>query len=69
LADKGLEKSQELLWPVQYFLLTLSMPLELREYYRKMQLLFYTLLLMIVAAVLQLLDNDPKNAEDADPVC
>jgi hypothetical protein len=60
LAEDWLEKSKERLLPVQYFLLTFTLPAELREYSRKMQKLIYSLLLKTAAEALQILAYDPK---------
>ena len=53
-----LEGQQELLLPVHYFLLTFTLPSELRKFARQNQKLFYNLLFRISAKVTQRLARD-----------
>ena len=60
LAQQWLENAKQLLLPVSHFLLTFTLPAEFRTFARKMQKLFYSLLLKTAAEALQTLANDPK---------
>ena len=51
---------QELLLPVPYFLLTFTLPAELRPFARQQQKLFYGLLFQASAAATQQLARDPR---------
>jgi len=55
-----LEKQQALLLPVPYFLLTVTLPSELREVARSYQKLVYDLLFRSSAAAVQELTQDPR---------
>jgi len=61
--DKGqqwLEKQGDLLLPIPYFMLTFTLPAELRELARRQQKLFYNLLFRTSAAAAQQLALDPR---------
>ncbi len=61
--EKGqqwLEKQADLLLPVPYFMLTFTLPAELRELARRHQKLFYNLLFRASAAATQQLALDPR---------
>jgi hypothetical protein len=58
-AQQWLEKQQDLLLPVSYFLVTVTLPSELRSVARNHQKLVYDLLFRASAAALQHLANDP----------
>jgi hypothetical protein len=55
-----LEKQQNLLLPVRYFMLTFTLPEELRNMARRHQKLFYNLLFRTSAAATQKLAQDPR---------
>lgn len=55
-----LEKQRELLLPVPYFLLTFTLPAELRPLARQHQKLFYTTLFRASASATQQLARDPR---------
>jgi hypothetical protein len=55
-----LEKQRELLLPIPYFLLTFTLPAELRSLARQHQKLFYTTLFRTSAAATQQLARDPR---------
>jgi hypothetical protein len=55
-----LEKQQDLLFPVRYFLLTFTLPDELRRLARSHQKLFYALLFRTSASATQKLAYDPR---------
>jgi hypothetical protein len=59
-AQQWLETQQELLLPVPYFLLTFTLPAELRPFARQQQKLFYALLFQASAAASQQLARDPR---------
>lgn len=59
-AQQWLEKQHELLLPVPYFLLTFTLPAELRPLARQHQRLFYHLLFRASAAATQQLARDPR---------
>lgn len=59
-AQRWLEKQHELLLPVPYFLLTFTLPAELRPLARQHQRLFYHLLFRASAAATQKLARDPR---------
>ena len=58
--QQWLEKQQDLLLPTRYFLLTFTLPSELRRIARSHQKLFYNLLLRASAAATQLLAQDSR---------
>jgi hypothetical protein len=58
--QQWLERQQDLLLPVPYFLVTFTLPTELREITRRHQKLIYTLLFRTSAAALQQLAQDPR---------
>jgi hypothetical protein len=58
--QQWLETQQELLLPVPYFLLTFTLPAELRPFARHQQKLFYSLLFQASAAASQQLARDPR---------
>ncbi len=58
--DEWLEKQQDLLLPVPYFLLTFTLPDELRTLARSHQRLFYSTLFRTSAAAAKRLALDPK---------
>ena len=60
LTQDWLEVQKELLLPVPYFMLTFTLPSELRELAKGNQKLFYTLLFQISAQVTQKLAQDPR---------
>ena len=59
-AQQWLATQQELLLPVPYFLLTFTLPAELRPFARQQQKLFYSLLFQASAAATQQLARDPR---------
>lgn len=59
-AQLWLEKQQDLLLPVRYFLLTFTLPDELRQLARSHQKLFYALLFRTSASATQKLAHDPR---------
>jgi len=59
-AQTWLERQQELLLPVPYFLLTFTLPPALRDLARSHQRELYTLLFQTSAAALQQLAHDPR---------
>jgi hypothetical protein len=59
-AQQWLEKQQDLLLPVRYFLLTFTLPNELRRLARSHQQLFYNLLFRTSASATQKLAQDPR---------
>jgi hypothetical protein len=59
-AQLWLEKQQDLLLPVRYFLLTFTLPDELRRLARSRQKLFYALLFRTSASATQKLAQDPR---------
>ena len=59
-AQQWLEKQQHLLLPVPYFLLTFTLPSELRALARSQQQLLYDLLFRTSAAAVQHLAQDPR---------
>jgi hypothetical protein len=59
-AQQWLETQQELLLSVPYFLLTFTLPAELRPFARQQQKLFYALLFRASAAATQQLARDPR---------
>ena len=59
-AQQWLEKQQELLLPVPYFLLTFTLPSALRRVARSHQRFIYHLLFRTAAAAVQLLARDPR---------
>jgi hypothetical protein len=59
-AQQWLEKQQGLLLPVPYFLLTFTLPSELRSFARSHQQLAYDLLFRTSAAAVQHLARDPR---------
>jgi hypothetical protein len=59
-ATQWLEKQRELLLPVPYFLVTFTLPAELRPVARSHQALIYNLLFQTSAAALKALTLDPK---------
>jgi hypothetical protein len=59
-AQTWLERQQELLLPVPYFLITFTLPPSLRELARSHQRQLYTLLFQASAAALQQLARDPR---------
>jgi hypothetical protein len=59
-AQDWLEKQQDLLLPVSYFLLTFTLPVAFNEVARSHQSLFYDLLFKISAAATQQLAQDPR---------
>lgn len=58
--QQWLEQQQDLLVPVPYFMLTFTLPTELREITRRHQKLMYNLLFRASAAALQQLALDPR---------
>ena len=58
--QQWLEQQQDLLLPVPYFLVTFTLPTELREIARRHQKLIYHLLFRTSAAALQQLARDPR---------
>lgn len=59
-AERWLEKQQDMLLPVPYFLLTFTLPSELRRVARGQQKLFYHLLFRASADAIQHLAQDPR---------
>jgi hypothetical protein len=59
-AQQWLEKQRELLLPASYFLLTVTLPSELRRVARSYQKLIYDLLFRTSAAAVQHLTSDPR---------
>ena len=59
-AQEWLEKQRNLLLPVPYFMLTFTLPSELRRLARSHQKLFYNLLFRASAAATQKLAQDPR---------
>jgi len=59
-AQEWLEKQQNFLLPVPYFMLTFTLPAALRPVARSHQTLFYDLLFQASAAATQLLAHDPR---------
>jgi hypothetical protein len=59
-AQEWLEKQQDLLFPVPYFMLTFTLPDELRSVVRSHQKLFYNLLFRTSAAATRKLAWDPR---------
>ncbi len=59
-AQQWLQKQQDLLLPVPYFLLTFTLPEGLRKFARSHQKLFYNLLFRVSAAATQKLAQDPR---------
>ena len=59
-AQQWLQKQQDLLLPVPYFLLTFTLPDGLRKVARSHQKLFYNLLFRVSAAATQKLAQDPR---------
>jgi len=59
-AETWLQKQQALLLPVGYFLLTFTLPAELRSVARSNQKLIYNTLFSSAASALQLLGSDPR---------
>jgi len=59
-AQHWLEEQQDLLLPVPYFLVTFTLPTELREVTRSHQTTLYNLLFHTSAAALQQLARDPR---------
>ena len=59
-AQSWLAQPQELLLPVPYFLVTFTLPAELREVARSHQRAIYTLFFRATAAALQQLAADPR---------
>ncbi len=59
-AQTWLEKQQDLLLPVPYFLITFTLPPSLRDLARSHQRQLYTLLFQASAAALQQLSHDPR---------
>lgn len=59
-AQTWLERQQDLLLPVPYFLVTFTLPAELREVARRHQNAIYALLLRASATALQQLAHDPR---------
>ena len=59
-AQHWLEEQQDLLLPVPYFLVTFTLPTELREVARRHQKLVYHLLFRTSATALQQLAQDPR---------
>jgi hypothetical protein len=59
-AQAWLEKQQEMLLPVPYFLLTFTLPAGLREFARRHSHLIYDLLFRLSAEATQLLAQDPR---------
>jgi len=59
-AQQWLEEQQDFLLPVPYFLITFTLPAELREVARRHQKLTYHLLFRTSAAALQQLAQDPR---------
>jgi hypothetical protein len=59
-AQHWLEEQQDLLLPVPYFLVTFTLPTELREVARRHQKLVYHVLFRTSAAALQQLAQDPR---------
>jgi hypothetical protein len=55
-----LEKQQDLLLPVPYFMLTFTLPEEIRKVARRQQKLFYNLLFRTSAAATKKLARDPR---------
>ena len=60
VGQQWLEQQQDLLVPVPYFMLTFTLPTELREITRRHQKLMYNLLFRASAAALQQLALDPR---------
>jgi hypothetical protein len=60
VAETWLQKQQALLLPVNYFLLTFTLPAELRSVARSNQKLIYNILFSSAASALQLLGSDPR---------
>jgi hypothetical protein len=58
--QQWLEQQQDLLLPVPYFMLTFTLPTELRQVARSYQKLIYNLLFRTSAAALQQLAQDPR---------
>ena len=59
-AEAWLQKQQALLLPVSYFLVTFTLPAELRPLARSNQKLMYNTLFSTAASSLQLLGSDPR---------
>jgi hypothetical protein len=59
-AQQWLEKQQDLLLPVPYFLVTVTLPSELRRIARSHQKLIYHMLFRTSAAAIQHLADDPR---------
>jgi len=59
-AQQWLDKQQQMLLPVPYFLLTFTLPHALRRLARSQQELFYNLLFRAAAAAVQKLARDPR---------
>ena len=59
-AQEWLEKQQQLLLPVPYFMVTFTLPSALREIARRNQKTIYSLLFRTAAAALQQLAQDPR---------
>jgi len=59
-AQEWLEKQQDMLLPVRYFLVTFTLPGEFREVARSRQRLVYDLLFRTSAAAMQHLAHDPR---------
>ena len=59
-AQQWLQKQQDMLLPVPYFLLTFTLPDGLRKVARSYQKLFYNLLFRVSAAATQKLAQDPR---------
>ena len=59
-AQEWLEKQQNFLLPVPYFMLTFTIPAALRPLARSHQVLIYDLLFQVSAAATQLLAQDPR---------
>lgn len=59
-AQAWLEKEQEMLLPVPYFLLTFTLPAGLREFARRQPRLIYALLFRMSAEATQKLAQDPR---------
>jgi hypothetical protein len=59
-ANEWLEKQSELLLPTHHFLVTFTLPAELRPIARRHQLTIYPLLFRAAAAALQSLAQDPR---------
>jgi hypothetical protein len=59
-AEEWLNRKQEMLMPVPYFLLTFTLPAKLRDLVRRHQSLLYNLLFRTSAAATQQLARDPR---------